>query len=327
MARLSVAGLIVLAAMLPALVQSTYHLNIFVNALIFTVLAMSLNVIYGYAGLLSFAQVGFWGIGGYVGALTVTRLGGTAWEGILLAAVLCAGLAVALAGIALRLSNHAFVIVSIAFTLLAQMLAQEWIELTNGPMGIPGLPAPSLSFGGVAVTFDTPFKFYFLALGFAGAALGLMWLVLSSRLGRTLRMIRHDETLARSLGARVTAWKLFAAGFAAMFAAMAGALHVFYVSIVDPLIFDIYYTQLMLVIVIVGGLGSFWPVVVAGIVLTALPELLRTPNEIRMINYGIILIATVLLFPGGLAGALAKLPGVRARLRSVAQSDADRSET
>ena len=121
-------------------------------------------------------------------------------------------------------------------------------------------------------------------------------------------MIKHDETLARSLGVRVIYWKLFAAGFAAAFAAMAGALYVFYVTIVDPLIFDIYYTQLMLVIVIVGGLGSFWPVIVAGVALTVLPELLRTPNEIRMINYGVILIATVLLFPGGLAGLMAKLP-------------------
>ena len=83
---------------------------------------------------------------------------------------------------------------------------------------------------------------------------------------------------------------------------MAGSLFVFYVTIIDPLIFDIYYTQLMLVIVIVGGLGSFWPIIIAGFILTVLPEVLRTPNEIRMINYGIILIVTIVLFPRGIAG-------------------------
>ena len=286
----------------PFLTQSGYHINIIINAFFFTVLAMSLNVIYGYAGLLSFAQVGFWGIGGYVGALTVMKLGGSAWEGMFLAAAISAALAVVIGAVSLRLSNHAFVIVSIAFTLLLQLLAQEWIEVTNGPMGIPGLPAPVISLGSFSFAFDSPRKHYFLALTFAAVSLALIWVVLSSRVGQTLRMLKHDDALARAYGVKVTHWKLFAAGFSAAFAASAGALFVFYVTIVDPLIFDIYYTQLMLVIVIVGGLGSFWPVVAAGLILTVLPELLRTPNEIRMINYGIILIVTIALFPRGFAG-------------------------
>ena len=295
------AGITALLAV-PFLSDSNYYLNIIINAFFFTVLAMSLNIIYGYTGLLSFAQVAFWGIGGYVGALTVMRLGGSVWEGMILAALLCMGLATVIGAISLRLSNHAFVIVSIAFTLLMQLLATEWIEVTNGPMGIAGLPAPAISLGSYALEVNTPFKFYFLAAAFAFVSLVAMRLVLSSRLGRTLKMIKHDETLARSYGVRVTRWKLFSAAFSAAFAALAGSLYVFSVSVVDPIIFDVYFTQLILVIVIVGGLGSFWPVVVAGFALTVLPELLRTPNEIRMINYGVILILTIILFPRGLAG-------------------------
>jgi ABC-type branched-subunit amino acid transport system permease subunit len=303
----------VAAVTAPSIVHSTYHLNVLINALMFTVLAMSLNVVYGYAGLLSFAQVGFWGIGGYAAALTVLKLDGSVWQGIAVASVLCSGLAVAIGAVALRLSNHAFVIVSIAFTLLAQMLAQEWIELTNGPMGLPGLPPPAIPVSERCCLIDSPTRFYYLTLSFAVLSLGLMWLVLSSRIGRTLRMIRHDESLARSLGVRVTRWKLFATGFAAAFAGMAGAIYVFYLTIVDPLIFDIYYTQLVLVIVIIGGLGTFWPVIAAGLLLTVLPELLRTPNEIRMIAYGVVLIGTVLLLPNGLAGLAATLSSSRAR--------------
>ena len=297
----------------PIFVTSPYVLTVLTNALIFTILAMSLNVIYGYAGLLSFAQVGFWGLGGYTAAIVATRLGLDPWTGIVLGALLSAAVAVVLGAIALRLSNHAFVIVSIAFTLLLQLLSQEWVAVTNGPMGIPGLPIPVIGFGSWAIPLNSVARYFYFVLAVYALSIGTLKLVLSSRIGRTLRLLRHDETLARSYGIRVTGWKLFAAGFAAAFAAVAGAVDVFFVTIVDPSIFDVYYTQLMLVIVIVGGLGSFWPVVVAGIALTILPELLRTPNEIRMINYGIILILAVVLFPSGFAGILKSIQARRTK--------------
>ena len=305
---ISSAALAILVVAFPLISGSNYQIAVVTNSFFFIVLAMSLNIVYGFAGLLSFAQVGFWGVGGYVGALTVTRLGGSVWEGMLLAAVAGAVIAAFIGAISLRLSNHAFVIVSIAFTLLLQMVAQEWISVTNGPMGIPGLRAPVIALGPLVLPIDTPVSKYFLALGFAVVCLGVMWLVLTSRIGRTLKMIKHDETLSRSFGVRTTQSKILAASFSAAFAGMAGALYVFYVSIVDPLIFDVYYTQLMLVIVIVGGLGSFWPLIGAGFLLTALPEILRTPNEIRMIYYGIILMASVMFFPGGFAGLLRRTP-------------------
>ncbi|MGI6853721.1 branched-chain amino acid ABC transporter permease [Mesorhizobium sp. 1B3] len=295
------AGIIV-----PFLTQSSYFLTIGITAMIFTVFAMSLNIVYGYAGLLSLAQVGFWGVGSYVAALVVTRLGGSIWEGMIAAALVAAAGAILIGAAALRLSNHAFVIVSLCFTLLMQMLAQEWIDLTNGPMGIPGLPAPSIGFGEIDFSFGTPTRFFYLTLAFATVSLGAIWIVVTSRIGKTLRMIKHDETLARSLGVRVTVWKLVAIALASVFAALSGALYVFYVTIVDPLIFDVYFTQVILVIVIIGGLGSFWPVVFSGLLITVLPEILRTPNELRMISYGVILMAAVLLMPTGIAGLAGK---------------------
>lgn len=308
--RLSLFALIALGlvlATLPLLVRTPYVLGVAINAFAFTILAMSLNVIYGYAGLLSFAQVGFWGLGAYIAAVVAVGWNGAFWTGMALAVCSCAVIGAMLAFTALRLSNHAFVIVSMAFTLLMQMLAQEWISVTNGPMGIPGLPAPSLRIGSWTIQFDSPRKYYYLALAVFVASIAVLYLVLNSRIGRTLSLLRHDETLARSFGIRVTRWKVFASGFAAAFAAAAGATHVFFVSIVDPLIFDPYFTQIMLVTVIVGGLGSFWPVIGVGAALTVLPELLRTPNEIRMIYYGVILIGFIILLPNGVAGLIARL--------------------
>lgn len=304
----------------PLLTQSSYFLTVGISAMIFTVFAMSLNIVYGYAGLLSLAQVGFWGVGSYVAALVVTRLDGSIWEGMLAAAVVSAAGGVLIGAAALRLSNHAFVIVSLCFTLLMQMLAQEWIDVTNGPMGIPGLPSPSIAFGETVFAFSTPTRFFYLTLAFATLSLAVVWIVVTSRIGRTFRMIKHDEMLARSLGVRVTLWKLVAIALAAVFAALAGALYVFYVTIVDPLIFDVYYTQVILVIVIIGGLGSFWPVVVSGLLITVLPEILRTPNEIRMISYGVILMLAVLVMPTGIAGLVAK---ARARRKKPLEATAE----
>jgi branched-chain amino acid transport system permease protein len=308
-------GLVLTA--LPLVARTPYAIGIAINAFAFIILAMSLNVIYGYAGLLSFAQVGFWGLGAYIAAIVAVGWNGAFWTGMALAICACAAVGALLAFTALRLSNHAFVIVSMAFTLLLQMLAQEWIALTNGPMGIPGLPVPSLGIGAWSIQLDSPQRYYYLALAVFVVSIAVLHLVLSSRIGRTLSLLRHDETLARSFGVRVTRWKVFASGFSAAFAAAAGATHVFFVSIVDPLIFDPYFTQIMLVTVIVGGLGSFWPVIAAGAALTILPELLRTPNEIRMIYYGVILIACIVLLPNGVAGLMARLrtaaPSRRAR--------------
>lgn len=307
--------LLVICTAVPFLTQSSYFLTIGISAMIFTVFAMSLNIVYGYAGLLSLAQVGFWGLGSYVAALVVTRLNGSIWEGMLAAAAMSAIGGILIGAVALRLSNHAFVIVSLCFTLLMQMLAQEWIDLTNGPMGIPGLPMPGIGFGEASFLFSTPTRFFYLTLAFATVSLGLIWLIVTSRIGRTFRMIKHDETLSRSLGVRVTVWKLFAIALASIFAALSGALYVFYVTIVDPLIFDVYYTQIILVIVIIGGLGSFWPVVVSGLLITVLPEILRTPNELRMISYGVILMLAVLVMPTGIAGLVKKVRGRRLRSR------------
>ena len=127
---------------LPWLTASNYVVGIAISTLIFTVAASALNLVYGFTGLLSFAQLGFWGIGGYAAALTVMTLGGDFWEGLVLAGLVNAALALAVGYPALRTGRHAFVIVTLAFALLVTLIARDWVGLTRGPLGIPGLPPP-----------------------------------------------------------------------------------------------------------------------------------------------------------------------------------------
>ena len=118
-------------------------MGIGVSALIFTVAAAALNLIYGFTGLLSFAQLGFWGIGGYATALTVVTFGGNFWWGLVWAALINAAVALVVGYPTLRTNRHAFVIVTLTFALLVTLIARDWVDLTRGPLGIPNLPPPT----------------------------------------------------------------------------------------------------------------------------------------------------------------------------------------
>jgi ABC-type branched-subunit amino acid transport system permease subunit len=180
-----------LCGALPYLTSSNYIIGIAISACVFTAAAAALNLVYGFNGLLSFAQLGFWGIGGYVTALTVMTFGGSFWLGLLWAALIDVAVALAIGYPAMRTNRHAFVIVTLAFALLVTLLARDWVSLTRGPLGIPGLPPPGL-FG---MEFKTTPLFYWIAYAYAVLALGLLYALCTSRIGRTLRAIKQNEPL------------------------------------------------------------------------------------------------------------------------------------
>jgi len=141
-------------------------------------------------------------------------------------------------------------------------------------------------------------------MGFAVIAQTVIYLVVSSRLGRAMRAVKLNEALAQSQGISPLSYKLLALALSAFLAGVVGGLFVFYLTIVDPSIFDFYYTETMLIMVIIGGPGSFWGVLGASAVLAALPDLLRFTTDLRMVLYGAVLIAAMLVFPGGVGGCL-----------------------
>jgi len=286
----------------PRLTGNEYLLALGVSFAMFSVLAGGLNLVYGYTGLLSFAQVGFFGIGGYTAALLVTERGWSLWSAATAGGAMATVLGLVIGYSSLRLSRHAFAIVSLSFALLCMIVARDWVSLTRGAMGIPGLPVPTLALFGWEWRLSRPADFYYLLMGFAVAAHALMYLVVSSRLGRAMRAIRLNEPLAQSQGIDPLRYKLLALALSALLAGMVGGLFVFYLTIVDPSIFDFYYTETMLIMVILGGPGSFWGVLASSAVLAALPDLLRFTTDLRMVLYGAVLIAAMLLFPGGVAG-------------------------
>ncbi len=295
----AVAAALALAA-LPLVTSSNYIVGVGISALVFTVAAAALNLIYGFTGLLSFGQLGFWGIGGYVAALTVVTFGGTFWMGIVYAALLNAALALVVGYPTLRTNRHAFVVVTLSFTLLITLIARDWVSLTRGPLGIPNLPAP-VAFGH---EFGGTRQFYWIAWGFSVAMIAFLYALCSSRIGRTLVAIKQNEPLVRAQGIAPMPYKLAAFAVSAAITGAAGGVYSFHLGIIDPLFLDFYYLQTFLIIVIIGGAGSFWGVVAAGFALSALPEILRFSNDFRMIIYGLILVVAMFVMPSGVAGWL-----------------------
>jgi branched-chain amino acid transport system permease protein len=303
-ALLALIGVAALFA-IPHVTGNEYVLALGVSFATFAVLSGGLNLVYGYTGLLSFAQVGFFGIGGYTAALLVTELGWSLWAGAAAGGALAALVGLVVGYSSLRLSRHAFAIVSLSFALLCLIVARDWVSLTRGAMGIPGLPIPAMDLpGGLRWRLAQPADFYYLLIGFAVVAQAAIYLVVSSRLGRAMRAIKLNEPLAQSQGINPLSYKLLAIALSALLAGIVGGFFVFYLTIVDPSIFDFYYTETMLIMVIIGGPGSFWSVLAASAVLSALPDLLRFTTDLRMVLYGAVLIAAMLLFPGGVGGWL-----------------------
>lgn len=299
-----IAGLIALFA-LPLVIDNDYIMALGISFAAMSVLAGGLNLIYGYTGLLSFAQVGFFGIGGYTATLLVVDRGWSLWAGIAVGGVLCIAVALLIGYSSLRLSRHAFAIVSLSFALLCAIVARDWPELTRGSMGIPGLPTPVMDLpGGLRWRIVDPSDFYYLLMGFAVIAHGAIYLVVTSRLGRAMRAIKLNEPLAQSQGVNPLSYRLLALSLSALLAGIVGGLFVFYLTIIDPSIFDFYYTETMLISVVIGGPGSFWGVLASSAVLAVLPDMLRFTTDLRMVLYGVALIVAMLIFPGGVGGWL-----------------------
>jgi branched-chain amino acid transport system permease protein len=299
------------ALTLPYWLASPYFLHVVIMAGIFGVLALSLNLLLGYTGQLSLGHAAFFGIGAYTSALLALRLDWSFWLALPGAAV-AAGLAGWFIGrLALNLRGAYFVLVTISFAGVVSLVSINWMELTNGPLGLPGVPAPEL--GPWSLRPKT--AYYYLVL----AAVALAYLVcrrlVGSRIGRAFVALRENEPLAESVGVDVTHYLVLATVVSAAMAGMAGSLYAHYTRFVSPEVFLFTYTVTMVIMVVAGGKGTLAGPIVGAVLFTALPEALRaaTSWQWQMLAYGVLLIALVFFLPRGIVPALTAVRGERRR--------------
>jgi branched-chain amino acid transport system permease protein len=297
-------ALAVVALTAPFWLANPYWLHVLIMGGIFAVLALSLNLLLGYTGQLSLGHAAFFGIGAYASALTTLKLGRSAWEGMALAAVLAGVAGWAIGRLALKLRGAYFVLVTISFAGVISLVSVNWMELTNGPLGLPGIPAPELG----PWSFRTKRAYYYLVL----AAVALSYLVcrrlVDSRIGRAFLALRENEALAESVGIDVTRYLVLAAVVSAAMAGLAGGLYAHYTRFVSPEVFLFTYTVTMVIMVVAGGKGTLTGPVVGALLFTALPEALReaTSWQWQMLAYGLILVLLVFFLPRGIVPTLSR---------------------
>lgn len=282
-----------------------YLLHILILILIYWIASLSLNLVAGYTGLISISHAGFYGIGAYTAALLSLHYG-VNFLLIMPAAFCVAAVFGVLIGFpALRIRDDFFVIATFGFQIILFQIMNNWMELTNGPLGLPGIPQPQL-FG---YTFSSHVDFLILSAVFAGIVFLITYRLTNSPFGRLLKSIREDEIFALALGKNVNRVKVTAFAIGAGLVAIAGALYAQYITFIDPTSFTVMESVFMLSIVIVGGAGRLSGSIVGAVLLVSIPELLRfvgMPSSIaanmRQILYGGLLVLFMIYRPKGIVG-------------------------
>jgi len=317
MSRLALLLGLVVAVTAPAWVWNPYHLHTLIMAGIFAVLALSLNLLLGYTGQLSLGHAAFFGIGAYATGLLTVKLEWSAWIGLLAAIVLPAVAGYVIGRLALKLRGAYFVLLTISFAGCVSLVSVNWMDLTNGPLGLPGVPPLEIALPGLpALSLRTKSAFYYVVL----AAVALSYLVclalIRSRVGRALVALRENETLAASVGIDGTHYLVLAAMVSAAMAGFGGGLYAHYTRFVSPEVFLFTYTVTMVIMVVAGGKGTLAGPIVGAVLFTVLPEALRaaTSWQWQMLLYGILLVGVLFFMPEGIVPALRGLgPAARRR--------------
>jgi branched-chain amino acid transport system permease protein len=270
---------------------------------IFAVLALSLNLLLGYTGQLSLGHAAFFGIGAYATALLPVKLEWSPWLG-LAAAIALPGLAGWMIGrLALKIRGAYFVLLTISFAGVISLVSVNWMELTNGPLGLPGVPPIEIVVPGLtALSFRSKSAYYYLVLVAVIVCYCTCLALVRSRVGRALVALRENETLAQSIGVDGTHYLVLAAVVSAAMAGLGGGLYAHYVRFVSPEVFLFTYTVTMVIMVVAGGKGTLAEPVVGAVFFTALPEVLRalTSWQWQMLLYGILLVLVLFFMPQGI---------------------------
>jgi len=314
-----------------------YVLHVAVLTMVYMILAMGLNVVPGFTGLLDLGFVGFYGIGAYTAGILSLSYGLSFWL-ILPMAVLAGAFVGMLRGApTLRLSGDYFAIVTFGFTELVVLFLTNEIWLTRGPLGMPGIPPVEIDLrwlhAGWRYVFTGETPYYYLALILVALVYAIMLRVENSRLGRAWLAIREDPLAAASCGVNLMLFKTVAFAFSAAIGALAGCLMARWSMFLSPDIFKFWESFLVLCMLVLGGLGNVNGAIVGAVILICLGEVLRIvlpklglPAETRFLVYGLIMIFIMRFKPAGFMPHVAGCSFVGRRARELkARLEAERA--
>jgi branched-chain amino acid transport system permease protein len=303
--------LVTVILIIPMAFHEGYLLNVLIFVGIHTMLALSLNLLLGYAGQISLGHAGFFGLGAYIsGVLTATH-GVNPWLAMLIAASIVTLLAFVIGFPILKLKGHYLAMATLGMGIIIYILFNEAVDITGGPSGLSGIPNLSLA----GITFDTDLKNYYLIWTITLISMGLTLNLVHSRIGRALRAIHDSEVAARVMGVNARLLKVQIFALSAGISAIAGSLYAHTMTFVAPASFGFNFSVELVTMVIIGGLASIYGSLLGAALLTVLPEMLRAFQDYDIIVYGLLLIVITMYMPGGLVkGVPAAFNAVRAKL-------------
>lgn len=332
--RLVQAGMVLIAVallLLPfALTQvGTTWVRITNFAILYILLALGLNIVVGFAGLLDLGYIAFYAVGAYVYALLASPHFGLHlpfWVILPIGALVAGFFGVMLGAPTLKLRGDYLAIVTLGFGEIVRIFLNNLsrpVNLTNGPQGISRIDSFKLGdfdFGTneriLGLDFSGPMKYYYLLLLVLVGVLVINVRLQNSRIGRAWEAIREDETAARAMGSNTTSLKLLAFAMGATFGGVAGGMFSAIQSFISPESFVLVESIMIVSMVVLGGMGNIWGVVLGAVLLSFVPEVLRwtvgpaqealfgrmliEPEVIRMLLFGLALVLVMLFRPAGL---------------------------
>lgn len=282
-----------------------YVMYVAVVICIWIILAISQNLVLGYAGLFSLCQGAFFGIGAYTSAVMYLNFGSNIFVSAIVGAFISSLMGIAIAMPSLRLKGDYFFIATLALQIIMFNLFVCWESVTKGPLGIYGIFRPKI----LGISLNTNSSYLLFALFFVFLCYFLSNRVCNASFGLTLKAIREDEVGAEAVGKNILKFKVLVFVFSAIWASLAGTLYIYFIGAVDPLAFTLEESIFILSIAIVGGTGNLRGSIVGAAVLIAIPELLKfaampesIAHQARNLIYGVLLILFMMFRPQGLIG-------------------------
>jgi branched-chain amino acid transport system permease protein len=305
---------------------SRFYTFVATDIVILALFAMSLNLLLGYTGLVSFGHAAYFGIGAYTCALLMKNANAPFLPSLLAAGVMAGAFAMLFGFFCVRLTKIYFAMLTLAFAQIVWAICFKWNDVTGGEQGLPNVPYPSMDWMGalpIVDNFRVGDRFYLTVLVIVALCFALLRRIVDSPFGRVLTVIRDNPERAQFIGVNVRAYQLAAFVVAGLFAGISGGLFGIFNRGVFPDFAFWTKSAEPLIMTILGGMGSFWGPAVGAAAFIVLNQQITSYTEYWPLTMGTVLIVLLFVFPGGIAGTLTGVvERVRARTRtSTAPAD------
>jgi branched-chain amino acid transport system permease protein len=298
-----IAAVLIILALLPQ-VTSEYITYVVVLAMLYAVLTGSYDILTGYTGPLTFCHGAFYGIGAYTSALLTLKAGLPFWVAFPLSGIMVFVFAAVIGYPGLRLRGHYFAVTTFFFAHFIYLVILNSVNLTNGPMGLGGIKPPE---GFLGIDFSTLSASYYLIFIYGVIVITALMLFVRSGVGKLLVTIRENEELSEAIGVNTSFFKVLAFSIGAGVAGLTGSLFAHFFRLLHPTTFAWMTSEMVVIMSLVGGLGTLiGPIIGAGIV-TLILELMRFAPELRFITWSVALIAVLIIEPKGLMGLVRRI--------------------